>query len=84
MTTIPGYSGKVITDTKENLTGLAKETRYYYRIQAINDAGQSEISNTQSTQTTWLPSAWSWLKFEEPSGSTTFDSSLNNNYGILL
>jgi hypothetical protein len=84
MTTLPGYSGKVITDTKENLTGLAKETRYYYKIQAINDAGQSEISNTQSTQTTWLPSAWSWLKFEEPSGSTTFDSSLNNNYGILL
>lgn len=83
-TTIPGYSGKIITDTKESLTGLAKETRYYYKIQAINSAGESETSDIQTTQTTWLPAAWSWLKFEEPSGSTTFDSSLNNNYGILL
>lgn len=84
ITTLPGYDGKIITDKKESLTGLAKETRYYYKIQAINEAWESEISNTQVTQTTWLPAAWSWLKFEEPSGSTTFDSSLNNNYGILL
>ncbi|MDD3262834.1 MAG: Ig-like domain-containing protein [Candidatus Absconditabacteria bacterium] len=83
-TTLPGYSGKTITDIKENLIGLQKETRYYYKLQAINNAGQSEMSNTQSTQTTWLPAPWSWLKLEETSGSTTFDSSLNNNYGILL
>ena len=83
-TTLPWYSGKTITDIKENLIWLQKETRYYYKLQAINNAGQSEMSNTQSTQTTWLPAPWSWLKLEETSGSTTFDSSLNNNYGILL
>ncbi len=83
-TTISWYSGKVITDTKETITWLQKETRYYYKIQAINSAGESQISEIQSTQTTWLPAARSWLEFEEPSGSTTFDSSLNNNYWILL
>ncbi|HCY21316.1 TPA: hypothetical protein DIC40_05750 [Patescibacteria group bacterium] len=37
-TTLPEYSGKVIIDTKENLTGLQKETRYYYKLQAVNNA----------------------------------------------
>jgi autotransporter-associated beta strand protein len=63
--------------------GLASGRTYHYRVSATNSGGVSAPSNVASARTLISP-AISYLKFDETSGTTAFDSSPNDNRGTLV
>ena len=48
---IPGYDGKEVTGTSDNVTGLNSGTIYYYVVKAKNGSRISSISNYIMVQT---------------------------------
>ncbi|MFC2094200.1 hypothetical protein ACFLSH_01095 [Bacteroidota bacterium] len=48
---LPGYDGKEVTGTSDNVTGLNSGTIYYYVVKAKNDPRISNISNSIMVET---------------------------------
>lgn len=63
--------------------GLASGRTYHYRVSAGNSGGVSAPSDVASARTLISPPA-SYLRFDESSGTTAFDSSPNGNDGTLV
>ncbi|HEY0550172.1 MAG TPA: PA14 domain-containing protein, partial [Verrucomicrobiae bacterium] len=68
-------------------SGLAANTQYYYRVRATNSSGASaysaEANATTPASTDVLNGIVGFWRFDENSGTTTADSSGNNNLGTL-
>ena len=63
--------------------GLASGQTYHYRVSAGNSGGVSVPSNVASARTLISP-ALAYLKLDETSGTTAYDSSPNGNHGTLV
>ncbi|MBP7830352.1 MAG: autotransporter-associated beta strand repeat-containing protein [Kiritimatiellae bacterium] len=48
---VPGYSNRTVSATTEQVTNLAAETAYYYRVRAVNASGTSTNSNVITAYT---------------------------------
>ena len=64
-------------------SGLASGQTYFYRVSAMNSGGTSAASNVASARTL-IGAAVAYLKLDESSGTTAFDSSPNGNHGTLV
>ena len=63
-------------------SGLATGQTYFYRVSAMNSGGVSAASNVASTRTL-IGAPLAYLKLDESSGTTAYDSSPNGNHGAL-
>jgi endonuclease I len=50
-TFVSGYDPKIVTAMNENITGLAPETDYYYKLKAYDSSEESDYSNIVTVQT---------------------------------
>jgi len=48
---VPGYENRNVNVTSQNVTGLAANTFYYYRVRAYNGNGPSPDSNVIKAKT---------------------------------
>lgn len=64
-------------------SGLAAGQDYFYRVSAMNSGGTSEASNLASARTL-VGAPVAYLKLDESSGTTAYDSSPNGRHGTLV
>ena len=73
--------GKVKDGSTAKLSGLARDTTYYWRVDEVQADGSSAKSKVWSFQTGGL---LAWWKFDEAEGSNASDSSGNKYNGTLV
>lgn len=76
----------LITGTVFTGTGLKANKTYYYRVTAVNPAGESEVSATVSATTSSILNAnlIAWYLFNETAGTAAADSSGYGNNGTVV
>jgi hypothetical protein len=65
---------------KANLSGLARNTKYFWRVDEVGEKGAVATGNIWSFSS---PGMVGWWKFDEENGTTAHDSSANGHDGTL-
>jgi fibronectin type 3 domain-containing protein len=76
-------NSSVIEGTTFVHTGLKANTAYYYKVTAVNEAGESAMSYVVSATSLLDPSLKAWYKFDEASGTTAVDASLYGKNALV-
>jgi uncharacterized repeat protein (TIGR02543 family) len=84
-TYVSGYNGKTVTSTSETISNLLPETEYQYRLKAIKNSVESDLSNTIDASTGILPAPTATTATNISStGFTANWSAVNGATGYLI